>query len=1061
MVDGAGNESVSSVLVRLDFTSPALVPDTAQLVLQPPPGCPVNTVSRWTRGATARVAFVLDEPVATLPVVRTSTPETITFEHRSGLVTSFAFEKTLGDEALYQGLHDLQAEVVDQVGNRAMLGLDCSLPLVVDTMPPTLLVDQSAVRYVRSPWGNAAAEDLGGLAIPAGPYYELAPVDNLAPQSALAASTFELVDEELILLQVWADAARGSLLGSTAANGDGTWPRLRLANLDTPSAFVDGFDGACNSSELVKIENAEWVATPNPPAFAASPHLLQASLQVADSLEQDPLVIRSGGTETFGFDGAAQLVRAQPRWRERGARANVTARAYHAVAYDNKRGRTVLFGGMNAEAMGLLRDTWEWDGQDWIERTPAANNPPVRIAHAMAYDSTRECVVLFGGYHNFPEDFDEELQDTWEWDGQSWIERTPFEDNPPARGQHAMVYDSQRQRVVLFGGQDSRGAIFQDTWEWDGEVWTERTPDSDNPPERYEAALAFDSARVRVVLFGGRNSAGPMQDTWEWDGQVWAEVIPVSDIPAKRSGHVAVFDSARARVVLFGGQVDYYDYLLDAWEWDGQAWVEQTPGDANPPPRTGTAAAFDVARSRVVLVAGVDPSWQSVADTWEWDGQDWVELTPDNEGPVPRSETAMAYDSSRGRIVLFGGRSDSQRLNDTWEWDGRAWSEVEPASGAPVARYGHAMAYDSARGRVVLLGGYSSLGTMNDLWEWDGQDWLVRTPASGSPPDFWRHAMAYDSARGRLVVFGGNHSGQETWEWDGQSWLQRIPATASPPAREYHAMAYDAARGRVVLFGGKSSSVSLLQDTWEWDGDDWSEVTSASNTPSPRWSPTLAFYGARGHVVMFGGYCGGYDYVNDVWEWDGQDWTQRIPVAEIPAGRWRHAMAYDIARDRIVVFGGRDTMGGACPETWEYDGGAAHRPAFQFDVAAAVAGFSAAELTGLRVRAHCGGTFAPFDANDVGATLLGWSIGGLGLPPGSWRELASNSAFASTAEPHLPAPPGALIDWSAASADEAKAYLFEHDRSLHFQCRPSGLSGTDDARVALDYIEVRVRYRAP
>ena len=38
---------------------------------------------------------------------------------------------------------------------------------------------------------------------------------------------------------------------------------------------------------------------------------------------------------------------------------------------------------------------------------------------------------------------------------------------------------------------------------------------------------------------------------------------------------------------------------------------------------------------------------------------------------------AMAYDSARERIVLFGGRTDrSGDLNDTWEWDGRTWTRV-------------------------------------------------------------------------------------------------------------------------------------------------------------------------------------------------------------------------------------------------------------------------------------------------------------------------------------------------------------------------------------------------
>ena len=36
-----------------------------------------------------------------------------------------------------------------------------------------------------------------------------------------------------------------------------------------------------------------------------------------------------------------------------------------------------------------------------------------------------------------------------------------------------------------------------------------------------------------------------------------------------------------------------------------------------------------------------------------------------NFGPSPRSGGAMAFDSDRGRLVLFGGNSGTSRLGDT------------------------------------------------------------------------------------------------------------------------------------------------------------------------------------------------------------------------------------------------------------------------------------------------------------------------------------------------------------------------------------------------------------
>src|SRR4030095_9398496 len=42
----------------------------------------------------------------------------------------------------------------------------------------------------------------------------------------------------------------------------------------------------------------------------------------------------------------------------------IGVRNAHGMAYDNKRGRVVLFGG--ADALKVCSDTWEWDGKRWI-----------------------------------------------------------------------------------------------------------------------------------------------------------------------------------------------------------------------------------------------------------------------------------------------------------------------------------------------------------------------------------------------------------------------------------------------------------------------------------------------------------------------------------------------------------------------------------------------------------------------------------------------------------------------------------------------------------------------
>jgi hypothetical protein len=121
-------------------------------------------------------------------------------------------------------------------------------------------------------------------------------------------------------------------------------------------------------------------------------------------------------------------------------------------------------------------------------------------------------------------------------------------------------------------------------------------------------------------------------------------------------------------------------------------------------------------------------------------------------------------------VVLFGGKQGTTFLSDTWEWDGNNWLQLNPAN-SPPPRNAHVLAYDPARGRTVLFGGNTPYPgpILADTWEWDGLDWVQRFPLT-SPPPRDLHALACDSARGKLVLFGGHGASvsghlSDTWEY--------------------------------------------------------------------------------------------------------------------------------------------------------------------------------------------------------------------------------------------------------------------------------------------------------
>jgi hypothetical protein len=160
-----------------------------------------------------------------------------------------------------------------------------------------------------------------------------------------------------------------------------------------------------------------------------------------------------------------------------------------------------------------------------------------------------------------------------------------------------MDYDNLRDRVVVVDGigkstvqvqvsvwvQDSSGGwwggtsghyethtqqqvkvqFFNDTWEYDGSVWT-RVADT-GPEPRMGCGLVYDGKTM--LLFGGKNDASFFKNTWEWDGKHWTQRQDIG--PAARAFAAMAYDSVRQRAVLFGGVGP--SLFGDTWEQFFQA----------------------------------------------------------------------------------------------------------------------------------------------------------------------------------------------------------------------------------------------------------------------------------------------------------------------------------------------------------------------------------------------------------------------------------------------------------------------------------------------------------
>lgn len=306
------------------------------------------------------------------------------------------------------------------------------------------------------------------------------------------------------------------------------------------------------------------------------------------------------GAAVVAITGTALVAQASPtnlNWGPVSTSQVPPARQFAAMTFDSTRNQTVLWGGGNT-AFVNLSDTWEFDGASWVQRTPATS-PPALVGSAMAFDANRHVSVMFGGSGS-PGD----SADTWEWDGTNWTLRT-FATSPPARIWTTMAFDSTRGRIVLFGGDGAGSTEFGDTWEYDGLTWTHMSP-ANSPSPRFGAAMAYDPGLGRVVLFGGRVSGQRMADTWEWDGNNWTQFTPTA-APFPRFWHTMAFDPQVGHVVVFGGDhIEPFGLgpINDTWEWDGAQWTQDWT-NASPSARTGQTMALD-ANGRIVMFGGSD-----------------------------------------------------------------------------------------------------------------------------------------------------------------------------------------------------------------------------------------------------------------------------------------------------------------------------------------------------------------------------------------------------------------------------------------------------------------------
>lgn len=602
--------------------------------------------------------------------------------------------------------------------------------------------------------------------------------------------------------------------------------------------------------------------------------------------------------------------------------------------YDPVRDQVVVFGGLGND-YNPMGDVWALElgsGFRWRRLHPVGEQPAARVAHAGLYDPVGERLLVFGGAE-LTGGPDNCLDDVWSLSlagTPTWSRIQVPGDSPGPRAGHSVVYDSMLHRALLFGGSACEAPDLNDVWSLslgDSPAWSEIPTTSSEPlPGLSGHGAVYDPVRNQMVIRGGHLT-----------GQTW--ILSLAANEWRRTNDLCCPQSTRGNPLAYDATLDRVLITVESGVWslvpegDFPSWTEVHP-PWDPPIVYDAGVVFDPVRNRLIRFAGTgSPTF--INETWTFPlgtAGGWSQVPLVN--PIARSEHGAVLDPAGSRMIVFGGLAPTYPvpLADVWELDysgDPVWSERTLAGPGPSPRWGHSAVYDPVGHRVIVMGGEGSgsSGT-GDCWSLtldDPPTWSLLT-AHDPSRDLFRHRAVFDSTGNRMVVFGGDNGDwvDDVWILDlaDTSWANPYVPGVGPGGLFGHSMVYDSLQRRAIVFGGDSGTAS--NETWVLAlGDSlfWSPLATMGTPPSGRALHTAVFDPGRNRMVVFGGYTAGLVRSNETWTLSlsgTPTWSRLTPDRDAPSPRAGHSAAYDLARDRMLVFGGdANLVGGTYELSWE------------------------------------------------------------------------------------------------------------------------------------------------
>lgn len=210
-----------------------------------------------------------------------------------------------------------------------------------------------------------------------------------------------------------------------------------------------------------------------------------------------------------------------------------------------------------------------------------------------------------------------------------------------------LAYDSESDRLILFGGAEQPGVLYSDTWAYDynSNTWTNMQPEN-APSERAFHSMVYDIESDRVILWGGSQEGGQDNAIWAYDynTNTWESLDNIGGPEHHWERFGMIYHPPSDRVYLYTGFSEesgfqeefFFEPATWAYDYNTNAW-EEIITETNPGRRTMYSMAYDERADKVILFSG-EPTSKYAADmttsVWLFDpvSMQWTDVSKEIVG---------------------------------------------------------------------------------------------------------------------------------------------------------------------------------------------------------------------------------------------------------------------------------------------------------------------------------------------------------------------------------------------------------------------------------------------